>query len=49
MKVSNREHDLPLLELLIYYIVNILTFGSFYLFKILIKKAILEAKDDTTN
>ena len=49
MKVINRKYDLPLWELIPYYIINIFSFGSLWIIKLVIKKAILEAKDDTTN
>lgn len=49
MNASRRKYDLPMWELAVYYILNVLCFGSLWVIKLVIKKAILEAKDDTTN
>jgi len=37
------KKELPTWELFAYYIFNVLTFGALWLYKIVIKKAIIEA------
>ena len=39
-----KKNKMPSFENLVYYLVNIVTFGSFFLLKVVIKKAILETK-----
>jgi len=38
--------EMPLLETLIYYVLNVMTFGALWFAKIVIKKALIEANQN---